>query len=680
MAHTSEQTPTEGGQNATTASVGSSNTPTPSTAARPSSQPTPATATSTSQQTENEDKEYNPSAEAMIDDIDDERTLEEEEALAAENPAAVQNELDDLKRESEMPIEELLAYYQRMREQEGEEDELEEGDDDDDEEEEEEMDDEGEDEVRKRRHSGHSTDVKTLSHRNQLATGSQSTQQQSTTTQAQVTSSLANTHLLSPSKQTQQINPQQQQPADLNPSQDTQTTLVDSDGAQRSRQQSSLAQTPQIDPDHYQSNAYAPAVQEHTIDIECIDEPRANFQGHAEQANVQLANRHKRSMTEFLVDSGNSTSNMLKTFLDCDLDDSDDLDEDYAYTDDENVEDERDWRRVIHVGPDYQAEVPEGLSKYENDLPPYENQDTLVWKCNPEQTKEELIDYLKRASAIPRRNDISISPASVPKISIQNMRLYRERMQGYDSNRVANSGEINFENPPENLRDVYMSQSRKRLRIDIELEQENAMDGMNQPNVDAATSLQQSFNPNKEENSSSVSQDNRPELSTEEYFHGEEQLLYLLLQCNHNFEEALRRRRLDPFKYYIAEPMSLWSQEECLGFEHGLQTYGKNFYLIRETKVPTRSRGEVVAFYYLWKKSERHDVYTTQYKLDRKRSLTHPGTTDYMDKFIEDNGTELNASATQTPTPTESTVSTAEQSQFNVLSALGQSSQRRPDW
>ena len=45
----------------------------------------------------------------MVDDYDDEQTLAEEEALAAgENP---QEEIDDLQKEGEMSIEELMALY-----------------------------------------------------------------------------------------------------------------------------------------------------------------------------------------------------------------------------------------------------------------------------------------------------------------------------------------------------------------------------------------------------------------------------------------------------------------------------------------------------------------------------------------------------------------------------------------
>ena len=55
-----------------------------------------------------------------------------------------------------------------------------------------------------------------------------------------------------------------------------------------------------------------------------------------------------------------------------------------------------------------------------------------------------------------------------------------------------------------------------------------------------------------------------------------------------------------------AETMTLWSEEECRAFELGLRLYGKDFHMIQQQKVRTRSVGELVQFYYLWKKTERH--------------------------------------------------------------------------
>lgn len=121
--------------------------------------------------------------------------------------------------------------------------------------------------------------------------------------------------------------------------------------------------------------------------------------------------------------------------------------------------------------------------------------------------------------------------------------------------------------------------------------------------------------------------------------------------------------------------MSLWSEEECRNFENGLRTYGKDFYLIQQNKVSqtssgfflngkkfyatkssnigldfvlvkflpvtpptsvtllfflqvkTRSVGELVQFYYLWKKTERHDVFANKNRIEKRKYVLHPGIT-----------------------------------------------------
>ncbi|XP_015123478.1 mesoderm induction early response protein 2 isoform X2 [Diachasma alloeum] len=52
--------------------------------------------------------------------------------------------------------------------------------------------------------------------------------------------------------------------------------------------------------------------------------------------------------------------------------------------------------------------------------------------------------------------------------------------------------------------------------------------------------------------------------------------------------------------------------------------------------VRTRSVGELVQFYYLWKKTERHDIFTYKARLEKKKYALHPGITDYMDRFLEE--------------------------------------------
>lgn len=115
----------------------------------------------------------------------------------------------------------------------------------------------------------------------------------------------------------------------------------------------------------------------------------------------------------------------------------------------------------------------------------------------------------------------------------------------------------------------------------------------------------------------------------------DEQALFLLLQCGHNVEEALRRTRIN----HVPPPahtMSLWSEDECRNFENGLRAYGKDFHMIQQHKVRTRSVGELVQFYYLWKKTERHDVFANKTRLEKKKYTLHPGLTDFMDRFLEE--------------------------------------------
>ena len=108
------------------------------------------------------------------------------------------------------------------------------------------------------------------------------------------------------------------------------------------------------------------------------------------------------------------------------------------------------------------------------------------------------------------------------------------------------------------------------------------------------------------------------------------QALFLLLQCGYNMEEALRRKRMNAVP--PADTMSLWSEEECRAFETGLRVYGKDFYNIQNQKVGTRAVGELVQFYYLWKKTERHDVFANSFRIEKKKYTLHPGTTDSMER------------------------------------------------
>lgn len=219
------------------------------------------------------------------------------------------------------------------------------------------------------------------------------------------------------------------------------------------------------------------------------------------------------------------------------------------------------------VGSEFQAQIPEGLCRYDDALP-YENEDKLVW--DPSQLNESDIElYLQKASSSIISSNGSGDPSSSPTNSI---------------------------------------------------------------NINSMSNVSQ--------------------LPCGAHLRDDEQSLYLLLQCGHNTEEALRRRRLNasvPSAVAVAaattavsgapgsdSTMSLWSEEECRNFESGLRIFGKDFHAIQQSKVRTRAVGELVQFYYLWKKTERHDVFANKARLEKKKYNLHPGLTDYMDRFLEE--------------------------------------------
>uniref|UniRef100_A0A4X2M1J8 MIER family member 3 n=1 Tax=Vombatus ursinus TaxID=29139 RepID=A0A4X2M1J8_VOMUR len=125
-----------------------------------------------------------------------------------------------------------------------------------------------------------------------------------------------------------------------------------------------------------------------------------------------------------------------------------------------------------------------------------------------------------------------------------------------------------------------------------------------------------------------------------------EQALYELLKCNHNVKEAIERYCSNGKA--SQEEMTAWTEEECRNFEHALLIYGKDFHLIQKNKVRTRTVAECVAFYYMWKKSERYDYFAQQTRFGKKRYNHHPGVTDYMDRLVDETealGGAVNSSA-----------------------------------
>uniref|UniRef100_M4AXQ8 Mesoderm induction early response protein 1 n=1 Tax=Xiphophorus maculatus TaxID=8083 RepID=M4AXQ8_XIPMA len=155
-----------------------------------------------------------------------------------------------------------------------------------------------------------------------------------------------------------------------------------------------------------------------------------------------------------------------------------------------------------------------------------------------------------------------------------------------------------------------------------------------------------------------------------------EQALYELVKCDFDTEEALRRLR---FNVKAArEEISVWTEEECRNFEQGLRAYGKDFHLIQANKVRTRSVGECVAFYYMWKKSERYDFFAQQTRLGKRKYNLHPGVTDYMDRLLDETES-VTSSRVASPPPTTSSSSASHSEREDSSSQNGEEKPRLSD-
>ncbi|XP_069504217.1 mesoderm induction early response protein 2 isoform X2 [Ambystoma mexicanum] len=126
-----------------------------------------------------------------------------------------------------------------------------------------------------------------------------------------------------------------------------------------------------------------------------------------------------------------------------------------------------------------------------------------------------------------------------------------------------------------------------------------------------------------------------------------EQALYELVKCNFNTEEALRRLRFNV--KVIQDELCAWSGEERRNFEHGFRVHGKNFHLIQANKVRTRSVGECVEFYYMWKKSDRYDYFTQQTRFGRKKCSIHSGVMEYIENDLDSGDMESVSRPQSTP-------------------------------
>lgn len=267
------------------------------------------------------------------------------------------------------------------------------------------------------------------------------------------------------------------------------------------------------------------------------------------------------------------------------------------------------------VGSEFQAVIPEGLCKY-GDALPYENEDKLVW--DPFKLKElEVEDYEQKSTLLVHSNGgLPITTRNTPPASIPT-----------DPSEPTTIPTTTLPTVSQDQQPQATTAVLSAITTPLNTTETSTPAQVNGPAVISNNNLISSI-PNGA------------------HLRDDEQTLYLLLQCGHNVEEALRRRRINAVSSVAVNEMSQWSEEECRNFENGLRIYGKDFHTIQQLKVKTRSVGELVQFYYLWKKTERHDVFANKARLEKKKYSLHPGLTDYMDRFLEEQECNGGISAT----------------------------------
>ncbi|XP_062870428.1 mesoderm induction early response protein 3a [Trichomycterus rosablanca] len=146
-----------------------------------------------------------------------------------------------------------------------------------------------------------------------------------------------------------------------------------------------------------------------------------------------------------------------------------------------------------------------------------------------------------------------------------------------------------------------------------------------------------------------------------------EQALYELVKCNYSAHEALERYRSS--EKSSKDEMLPWTEEECRNFEHALLLYEKNFHLIQKHKVCTRTVAECVAFYYMWKKSERFDFFVQQNRFGKKKYSSYPGVTDLMDRLVDEAEGLVDSSGSVCSSSSGRLESSADQ-QINILNSI----------
>ncbi|KAH8347859.1 hypothetical protein KR084_001856 [Drosophila pseudotakahashii] len=257
------------------------------------------------------DTTFEPTIDMMVNDFDDEATLNEEEALADMEAHSAEDEIATLREESEMPIEELLAKY------------------------------------------GGSAASPAVSSSNRSGSSSRRARRATKRQYQELDTEMAH------------------------------TSTSTSSSASQLEKHDSLEQE-QV-PKELTDKLTSPLETGEASSMDTEDAPPS--EGCKKQHRSHLFDLYPDESFPDLAPTGDEETERftpLQTLFD----------EVEAEEEEESESEMDDARKIIMVGHDYQAEIPEGLSQY-GDILPYENEDLLIWE--PSQVSErEVEEYLAK--------------------------------------------------------------------------------------------------------------------------------------------------------------------------------------------------------------------------------------------------------------------------------------------
>ncbi|XP_029407285.2 mesoderm induction early response protein 1 isoform X2 [Bactrocera dorsalis] len=306
----------------------------------------PASSTSTSQGNCSADATFEPSIDMMVNDFDDEQTLNEEEALAAMEQQDPNDEIATLQEESEMPLEELLAKYQVA--------------------------------------PPATVHVGAYRKKNKRsAAGGKNSKHRKVASESAVISE----DPTEPTLETVEVNePNTTEKATSD------IILIEESGDEENTAKKIVPELCEdneecIEEDEFESK------QDETVESAELTNGLAEKNKYRRTHLMDLY--PEESFTEVL-NSGVGTEKDAQ--IDLLYDDDNEEDGNDAEEEEEDEFDSDYVKKTIMVGPSYQATIPDGLSQY-GDVLPYENEDKLIWE--PSQVSERQVEeYLLKARDI----------------------------------------------------------------------------------------------------------------------------------------------------------------------------------------------------------------------------------------------------------------------------------------